>query len=220
MKLVIGNKNYSSWSLRPWLLLSEHKIPFEEIRVALSQANTKTLLAQYSDTGLVPVLHDNGLVICDSLAICEYVSERYLHGRGWPENYKLRAQARSYCAQMHSGFTTIRSLLPMNCRAKRRVPMTDSLAQEIKRVDALWAQARHNYANLGPWLFGQFSIADCMFAPVVLRFHTYGIDLSATSSAYVQTMLGNAALGRWLEDAKQETEIIDEDEAGTEVDAP
>ncbi|WP_317930017.1 glutathione S-transferase family protein [Halioxenophilus sp. WMMB6] len=215
MKLVIGNKNYSSWSLRPWLLLSAHKIPFQEVRIPLYQANSKTQLAQYSDVGLVPVLHDNSLVVWDSLAICEYVSERYLHGRGWPENYQARAQARACSAEMHSGFTTIRNQLPMNCRASgRQVPLTDKLLEEIARIDRMWAQYRHHNSAHGPWLFGCFSIADCMYAPMALRFNSYGVQLSNPSQEYLQTLLNHPAMQSWLAAARQEPEVIADAEIG------
>jgi len=215
MKLIIGNKNYSSWSLRPWLLLTEHKIPFEEIRIPLYTPSSKAKLTQYSDVGLVPVLHDNGLVVWDSLAICEYISERYLHGRGWPENYKLRAQARSCSAEMHSGFGEIRSRLPMNCRAENRtVPMTPKLDEEIARVDRLFSQMRKLYHTLGPWLFGPFSIADCMYAPMVLRFHSYGITLSQPAQEYTNTVKNSSALKQWLAAASQESEILEDNEVG------
>lgn len=215
MKLIIGNKNYSSWSLRPWLLLKEHQLAFEEIRVPLNQPDTQAQLAQYTQAGLVPVLHDNNIVIWDSLAICEYVSERYLDNRGWPADPTARALARACSAEMHSGFTAMRSALPLNCRASNRlVAMTPELKANINRIDQLFSQLRQTYNSSGPWLFGDFSIADCMFAPVVLRFRTYGVSLSTTGQDYLQWVTDNASIQQWLHDAAQEQEIIAGDEVG------
>jgi len=143
MKLVIGNKNYSSWSLRPWLLLSFHGVPFEEIRIPLDQADTHTTLSRYTEAGKVPVLQDGDFTVWDSLAICEYVSEKYLNDRGWPVDIRARAIARSCSAEMHSGFPEIRNQLPMNCRAKdRRVPSNPALEKEIARIDRIWSKQR------------------------------------------------------------------------------
>ncbi len=215
MKLIIGNKNYSSWSLRAWLFLAGNDIPFEEVRISLSTKNTSSDIAKYSAAGKVPILHDDGLVVWDSLAICEYVSERYLGGKGWPANLKDRAQARSCSAEMHSGFFTIRELLPMNCRAiDRKVPMTAELKKEISRIDILWTSLRSKHAALGPWLFGEFSIADCMFAPVVFRFTTYNVPVSENSSEYMKHVLSNQKVQQWLKQAKKEMETIEIAEVG------
>lgn len=215
MKLIIGNKNYSSWSLRPWLLLSQNNIEFEEIRIPLNQKNTYTEFAKYTKAAKVPVLHDTGIIVWDSLAICEYISEQYLNGKGWPEKAGTRAEARSCCAEMHSGFFTIRNLLPMNCRAQnRKVEMTDALNKEIQRVDSLWSEMRQKYGQYGKWLFGEFSIADSMFAPVVFRFSTYGINVSKETKAYMVTVLANKNIQLWSKQASQETEIIESEEVG------
>lgn len=215
MKLIIGNKNYSSWSLRPWLLLSVHGIPFEEERIALDLPDTRERIALYNDAGKVPVLLDGDLTIWDSLAICEYVSERYLDGKGWPSEVAARAQARAVSAEMHSGFHAIRGRLPMNCRAtERRVRPDDKLLHEIGRIDQIWSDCRARHADDGDWLFGGFSIADCMFAPVAFRFSTYGIELSAQAADYVQRLLGIDAMQQWLADAKAEDEVIDAEEVG------
>lgn len=215
MKLIIGNKNYSSWSLRAWLLLSVNDIPFDEVRIALSTETTRSEIAKHTDAGKVPVLHDNDLVVWDSLAICEYVSEQYLDGKGWPADAKDRAQARSCSAEMHSGFFTIREKMPMNCRATgRNVPMTADLEKEISRVDSLWTGLRAKYANQGPWLFGEFSIADCMFAPVVFRFATYNVAVSESSGKYMTSVLENPKIQLWLEQARKEVETIEIAEVG------
>lgn len=215
MKLIIGNKNYSSWSLRAWLLLAAGNVPFEEVKILLSQDETRTEIERYTNAGRVPVLHDKDLVVWDSLAICEYVSEQYLSGKGWPADSQARAKARSCCAEMHSGFFALRNQMPMNCRAvNRRVPMTAELEKDIRRIDQIWTQMRNEYADLGPWLFGDFSIADCMFAPVVFRFFTYDANVSETSQQYMSTLLGHPDVQDWLGEARTEPEVIDDDEAG------
>jgi len=215
MKLIIGNKNYSSWSLRPWLLLAVHKLPFEEIRIPLDTETTRAALMAHSEAGKVPVLKDRGLVVWDSLAICEYVSEQHLAGKGWPAQVQARAEARSCCAEMHSGFMALRAALPMNCRTlNQSVKQTPELMRDIDRIDQLWSGLRENYAAQGDWLFGEFSIADCMFAPVVFRFRTYGIQVSDLCRQYMQHVLANDKLQLWLQQATAETETIGADEAG------
>lgn len=214
MQLVIGNKNYSSWSLRAWLFLKVNGIDFEEIRISLSTPDTAKEIARYNKAGKVPVLHDNGLVIWDSLAICEYVSERYLDGAGWPSDPAARAVARSCSAEMHSGFFALREMLPMNCRAEgRRIESTPALSKEIARIDSLWTELRGKQQD-SPWLFDQFSIADCMFAPVVFRFATYGIQLSPIARQYVEHLLNNDMMQHWLNQATKEHEIIESCEVG------
>ena len=215
LKLVIGNKNYSSWSLRPWLLLSHYGIPFEEIRVPLNQTDTNINLAKYSEAGKVPVLLDGDLTVWDSMAICEYISEQYLEGRGWPSSARARAEARSCCAEMHAGFPKVRSRLPMNCRAgQRRVSLDSDLTTELARVDLMWSKYRQAYSSLGPWLFGEFSIADCMFAPMASRFETYGIGLSEPATHYLRSLLSHEKLLAWIEQARSEPETIEIEEVG------
>lgn len=215
MKLVIGNKNYSSWSLRPWLLLSYHALPFEEARIPLNQDDTYTVLSQYTDAGKVPVLKDGDLTIWDSMAICEYVSEQYLDGGGWPSSIRARAEARSCSAEMHSGFSGIRGQLPMNCRATgRHVSPNTTLELEVARVDRIWSQYRKIYSSAGSWLFGEFSIADCMFAPVASRFKTYGINISTTSKEYMHFVLDHEQMRKWVKQALAEPETIDMAEVG------
>jgi len=214
LKLIIGNKNYSSWSLRAWLLLATFELEFEEIQESLRAEGLKERLGRYSPTNRVPVLIDGELVVWDTLAINEYVNEQYLAGKGWPSDVALRAEARSICAEMHSGFMGLRSELPMNCRALRTVNPSAAAQQDIARIDAIWSRCMTAYA--GPWLFGDFSIADCFYAPVVLRFDTYGIELSAAASRYQNFVLKYDVLNRWVEAGKAETEIVPEDEAGEE----
>lgn len=215
MRLIIGNKNYSSWSLRAWLLLAASNIDFEEIRIALSMETSSAEISRYNKAGKVPVLHDGELVVWDSLAICEYISEGYLEGKGWPADKEARALARSCCAEMHSGFFTLRERLPMNCRAEnRQVPVSADLQKEICRIDDLWSEMRTEYGGGGKWLFGEFSIADCMFAPVVFRFSTYQIPVSEESREYMQTVLSHPKIQLWLAAAREEEETIDSEEVG------
>jgi glutathione S-transferase len=215
MKLIIGNKNYSSWSLRPWLLLSAFNLPFEEVRIALDVDGYKAEIEKHSPAGKVPVLHDEELIIWDSLAICEYVSEKYLGGKGWPKDEKTRAEARSCCAEMHSSFAALRNDMPMNCRAiGRKVDISKELQQDISRIDTIWTSVTSKYGDHGPWLFGEFSIADCMFAPVVFRFNTYAPKLSQNARKYIQTMLGHSKMKLWLEQAVDESETITSAEVG------
>lgn len=212
MKLIIGNKNYSSWSLRAWLLLSKFGIEFEEVQESLRQAGLKERLSQYSPTGRVPVLIDGTITVWDSLAICEYLSEKYLAGQGWPQAEALRAEARAICAEMHSGFAALRNELPMNCRATRQVELSAAARLDIARIDAIWSKCMET--EEGRWLYGAFSIADCFYAPVVLRFKTYGISISEPAHQYQAFFLEQSCLNQWVEAAKLETEIVPEDEAG------
>jgi glutathione S-transferase len=214
MQLIIGNKNYSSWSLRPWLLLSHFNLPFEEIRIPLDSPEFTSTLAQYSAAGKVPVLQDKGIEIWDSLAICEYLSEQYLGGKGWPTDPLDRAQARSASAEMHSSFMTIRSSMPMNCRSSRIISITSEIHGEIKRIDQLWSQLRDTYGSKGDFLLGDFSIADCMFAPMVSRFHTYQPELGKNSQNYVEAIINHPAMKQWYVQAAQEAEVLEREEVG------
>jgi glutathione S-transferase len=216
MKLVIGNKNYSTWSLRPWLLLSAFGLEFEEQQESLLNEGLTARLAKHSPTSKVPVLVDGALTVWDSLAICEYLSEQYLDGRGWPADPQSRATARALCCEMHAGFAALRNELPMNCRASRRVHMSPDAAKDIARIDAIWSGYTRQNAVAGPWLFGDFSIADCFFAPVALRFKTYGVALSGQAQAYADRLLHHQHVVAWVQSAKAETEVIAEDEAGTD----
>lgn len=216
MKLIIGNKNYSSWSLRAWLMLAAYDISFTEVKILLSLPGTSAEIAKFNKAGKVPVLHDQGLVIWDSLAICEYVSEKYLEGRGWPDRLEKRAQARSCAAEMHSGFFQLRGDMPMNCRAEgRRIERSASLQKDIDRIDNLWQKLRLENGVEGPWLFGKFSIADCLFAPVVFRFATYDVKLSAEAQEYARSLLNHPKMQLWLNEARQEPEVIEAEEVGS-----
>ena len=213
LTLVIGNKNYSTWSLRAWLFMKHAGVEFQEILVPLDTPETREQLERYGPSGRVPVLRQGTLCVWDSLAICEYIAE--LSGRGWPQAREARAVARSVCAEMHSGFTTLRSLWPMNARARnRRTAVTGALTADVERIDEIWNDCRSRFGAGGPWLFGDYSVADAMFAPAVLRFNTYGAHISQTARWYMASVLEDAALQEWLQGAKQEPWTIAADEVG------
>ena len=214
LMLVIGNKNYSSWSLRPWMLMKRLGLEFREVLVRLYEPDSKDEIEKYGPSGRVPVLRDGSLCVWDSLAICEYLAE--VTGRGWPAQREARAVARSVCAEMHSGFTNLRTEWPMNARARnRRPPMTPSLEADIDRVDEIWNDCRRRFGTGGgPWLFGEYSIADAMYAPVVLRFNTYGARISETARWYAATALEDATLQSWVRAAQDEPWTIQTSEVG------
>ena len=214
-KLVIGNKNYSTWSLRAWFLLAEAGIDFEEERIALDTRGCAARIAQYSPAGRVPVLILDGQAIWDTMAIAETVVERWPEKKLWPSDPKARAHARSICAEMHAGFSVLREAMPMNCRAMgRRVPLPDALAADIDRIFEIWSDCQRRYKSAGDWLCGNFSVADAMYAPVVLRLRTYGINLPQSATAYPKRLLQSEALQDWLAAAESETEVIEREETG------
>jgi glutathione S-transferase len=211
--LVIGNKNYSSWSLRPWLLLRHLQLSFDEELIVLSRPESRALMLQHSPAGRVPVLKHAGLIIWESLAIIEYLCE--LTGSGWPAERAARAHARTVSAEMHAGFSALRNQWPMNARATgRRTPMTAELRSDIERVDALWSDCRQRFAAHGRWLFGEYSAADAMYAPIALRFRSYGASLSPPAQAYLDTVLQHAPLQQWLAAAALEPWSIPYSELG------
>ena len=199
--------------MRPWLLLTAFNLSFEETVEWLAPRRTLTgRLLRYSPAARVPVLIDGELTVWDSLAICEYVSETYLDGGGWPRRTAQRARARAAVCEMHAGFAALRGALPMNIRARRRLPLSAAVLADVRRIDAIWARAE------GEWLFGDFSIADCFFAPVAMRFLTYeGIALSAAAEEYQQRLRACAAVRQWTRQALLETAVVEEDEAGEDV---
>jgi glutathione S-transferase len=216
LTLIVGNYNYSSWSLRPWALLRHLGLEFAERRVVLDTPTFATEVARYTPAGRVPVLLDGELAVWESIAILEYASE-LAGGRGWPAARPARAEARAVAAEMHAGFAALRGAYPMNIRARdRRVPMTAPLAAAIARVDALWSDCRRRYGAAGPWLFGDYSAADAMYLPVAFRFRTYGADgLSAAARAYLATALADPLIEPWVRAALAETEVVPGDETGT-----
>jgi len=217
MKLIIGNKNYSSWSLRPWLALKAFGVPFEEIELGLFTESFYTELAKYSPAGKVPVLVDGDINVWDSLAICEYINENYLNNKGWPENKSLRAQARSFVAEMHSGLFAVRGEMPMNCRGRKKLTLSQDAKKEVEWLDNTWAKLRTQNETKGDYLFGEFSLADAFFAPVVFRFATYGIEVSDLSKDYMKTMLAHPAMQEWLKSATTEESVIEVSEVGNPV---
>jgi glutathione S-transferase len=214
-KLVIGNKNYSSWSLRAWLLLSEAGIEFDEVRVALDTPEFPAEIAKYSPAARVPVLIIDGRTTWDTLAIAETAAEHWPGKSLWPADPAMRAHARSISAEMHSGFNELRDAMPMNCRAMgRKVDLPAGLVADIDRVFEIWAECQRDYPEGDGWLFGDFCIADAMYAPVVLRLRTYGINLPQTASRYAKRLLKSKAMQNWLAAAESELEVIEADEAG------
>ena len=208
IRLVIGNKNYSSWSLCPWLLLKMFDVEFEEIQIALYQDNTAEKLGPYSPSLKVPVLLHREITVWDSLAICEYISQEILLGDGWPGSPQRRASARSVSAEMHSEFPILKRDWPMNCKASMRQIPSDSLLDKIARMDAIWSCCRRKYGGNGNYLYGRFSIADCMFAPSAVCFDAYGAQLSEDANIYLQSLLDNPFLQKWMTLGRRETEPL------------
>lgn len=209
LTLIIGNKNYSSWSLRPWLFLKHHGIPFEEIRIPLYREDSPARLAADSPSGKVPVLVDDGLKVWDSLAILEYLAERYPRTLGWPAAPSARAGARSLAAEMHAGFAALRSHCSMNCRrpaSPKALP--EAVGKDVARINRIWRECRERHANDGPWLLGPFGIIDAMYAPVALRFRTYRIEADPAAQDYLDTIAEHPAVAEWVAAGRAETEII------------
>lgn len=210
LTLVIGNKNYSSWSLRPWLFMKHHKMDFMEKRIALFTPTTDTELEQYGSDYKVPILLDGDLTIWDSMAILEYLSEQYLDGGGWPADRSVRAMARSISNEMHSSYVNVRSEMPFNVRRQfSNFTLSPGAQREVVRIGSLWRQCRKLFGSSGPWLFGQFSIADAMFAPIALRLNTYGICVGDVEQNFVETILNDCFVQQWIEAGRQETEVIE-----------
>jgi glutathione S-transferase len=216
LELVIGNKNYSSWSMRPWVLLRQAQIPFEEVQLKFDEAGGKLSVAgiqKYSAAGKVPVLLIDGQPVWDSLAICETVAEMFPDKHLWPDTPEARRVARSACAEMHSGFQALRSRMPMNIRS--RYPgkgMTPESRKDIDRVVALWTDCRERFGGTGSLLFGRFSVADAFFAPVVMRFQAYAVQLPRVAQEYCDAVQALAAVREWCNAARRETEFVAEDE--------
>ncbi len=214
LTLVVGSRNYSSWSLRPWMLLRHLGLEFTERQFHFGSSEFDTELPKISPTRMVPVLIHGERRIWESLALCEYVSE-LAGGRGWPADEALRATARSVATEIHAGFHALRAACPMNARATgRRVPMTPPLERDLRRIDAIWSGCRRDHGELGPYLFGAFSAADAMYAPVVLRVRSYGLPLTELATRYLETMLADDHLCDWIEASARETIVIPQEEVG------
>ncbi len=205
LKLVIGDRNFSSWSLRPWLAMKQSGLSFEEINIRLDSPGTKADIYKHSPSGKVPCLIDGDTVVWDSLAICEYIAEDV--PSLWPDDRKARAEARSISAEMHSGFGALRRSMPMNIRASKPYKeRTAEVISDIERIVSIWEGCRARFAGDGPFLFGRFSIADAMYAPVVWRFLTYAVELPPASQAWVETMRTLPAMEDWRAGALAEPE--------------
>jgi glutathione S-transferase len=211
-KLVIGNKNYSSWSMRPWIALRATNIAFEEVFIPLyTGAADKEKILSFSRSGKVPALVDGDVTVWDSLAIIEYVAERFPEARLWPQDRASRAHARSISAEMHSGFMALRNECGMNLhRPVKPVALSDDARANIARVQQIWTECRQRYGKAGPFLFGAFSGADAMYAPVVHRFRTYAIEVVPEAQAYMETMTALPAFQEWTRAGLAETLVIEQ----------
>jgi glutathione S-transferase len=211
LHLVIGNKNYSSWSFRPWLAMKVAGIAFEETVISLEAEDFKARVLALSGTGKVPVLIDGDIRVWESLAILEYLAEKFPAAGLWPKDAAARAYARVISSEMHAGFMALRRLLPMNIwRPVKLRPLDDDSKADAARIDAMWSGCRARYG--GPFLFGAFSAADAMYAPVVWRFQTYAVEVSAPARAYMDAMMALPAWREWREAALRETWVLPHDE--------
>ncbi len=213
MILMIGDYNYSTWSMRPWLFVHKYELPVEVRRYGLSTSELRKVLADRFSNGKVPILLDGKTEIWDSLAILEYLGERFPRSQPWPEDQRARAVARSVSAEMHSSFQALRGEAPMNLR--RCFPnyqLSAAAIADVGRIAALWRYCRAHYGQSGPWLFGEFTIADAMFAPVVMRFRSVAVDLDNDAIRYCQTMNNDASVREWIRRGLAESHIVEEDE--------
>ena len=202
LTLVLANKAYSSWSMRPWMVLKHFEIPFEDIVIPMNRPETRAEMLQHAPTGKCPSLHDGSVRVWDSLAIIEYLAETYPVFPIWPRGTEARAHARSLSAEMHSGFMALRGECPMNIRRPRRaIKVSDETLGDVKRIDEAFAEARSRFGGGGAFLFGEFSAADAMFAPVVNRLDTYDLPVSDTTRAYMAAMQALPAWQAWERDA-------------------
>ena len=213
LHLVIGNKNYSSWSLRPWMALSMAGIPFNETVIPLDTPDTHRLIAEHSPAGRVPVLRHGRLVVWESLAIMEYLAETFPEKKLWPTAVSARAMARAVANEMHAGFGALRNACPMNLRRPRRaLPLGEDVMANVRRIEEIWRDCRSRFGKGGRYLFGRFSIADAMYAPVVTRFDTYDIPVADDTRAYMAAILDSEAFRAWKEAALREEWIVPSDE--------
>lgn len=213
LHLLIGNKNYSSWSLRPWIAMKAAGILFTEEVISLDAADFKSRVGKISGTGKVPALVDGETCVWESLAILEYLADKFPDRHLWPVEPTARAHARAIAAEMHAGFIPLRRHYPMNVRrpVRRRDP-TSEVAGNIRRIEAMWNDCRRRFGAGGPFLFGAFGAADAMYAPVVSRFQTYGVEAGGATRAYMDAVLGLPAWSQWRAAAEAETWVLPEDE--------
>jgi glutathione S-transferase len=213
LHLVIGNKNYSSWSFRPWFAMKVAGIAFAETVISLDAPDFKSRLIALSGAGKVPVLIEDDIRVWESLAILEYLAEKFPAARLWPEDTAARAHARAIAAEMHAGFQPLRRRLPMNVR-RPAMPLaleTDTAA-DVARIDAIWSECRARFGKGGPFLYGGFGAADAMYAPVVWRFHTYAVEVGETARAYMRALMALPAWNEWREAARREVWVLPHDE--------
>lgn len=209
LTLVIGNKAYSSWSLRPWLAMKHLGLAFDEVLVLMGLPSTRPDVLKHGASTTIPILKDGDILVWETLAILEYLNETYAGGALWPKDKAARAHARAISNEMHAGFGALRARCPMNVR--RRVEpyaLTPEAQQNVDRIQAIWSEARQRYGADGPFLYGAFSAADAMYAPVVMRLHFYAIPVNALSRAYMDAILAHPAMRQWLDDAAREPWVI------------
>ena len=211
MLLIIGNKNYSSWSFRPWIAMKVAGITFEERVISLNDSDFKRAIASVSKNGRVPAIDDDGVHVWESLAVLEYLAEKFPQAKLWPTDVRARAHARAIAAEMHAGFAALRGECPMNFwrPVKRRDLSADALA-DAARIDAMWSECLVRYG--GPFLFGAFGAVDAMYAPVVSRFYTYAVEVGKSSRVYMEAVMALPAWGEWNEAALKEPWVLPEDE--------
>jgi glutathione S-transferase len=213
LHLVIGNKNYSSWSFRPWLAMKVAGIAFDETVISLEAKDFKARVMAVSGAGKVPVLIDGETRIWESLAILEYLAEKFPAAALWPKDGSARAQARAVAAEMHAGFVSLRRLLPMNVwRPVKPRALDDGSKTDVARIETIWRDCRARFGAAGPFLFGAFGAADAMYAPVVWRFHTYAVEVSDTARAYMGAMMALPAWREWRDAARREPWVLEHDE--------
>ena len=213
LQLIIGNKNYSSWSFRPWLAMKVAAIAFEETVISLDAPDFKARVGAVSGTGKVPVLIDGDTKVWESLAILEYLAEKFPGAGLWPAQADARAHARAIASEMHAGFMPLRRALPMNIwRPVEARSLDEGAVANVARIDAMWRECRARFGAGGPFLFGRFGAADAMYAPVVWRFHTYAVEVSATARGYMSAMMALPAWIEWREAALREPWVLAEDE--------
>jgi len=213
LHLIIGNKNYSSWSFRPWLAMKVAGIAFEETVISLEAKDFKERVMALSGAGKVPVLIDGEICIWESLAILEYLAEKFPAADMWPQQTAARAHARAVASEMHAGFMPLRKHLPMNTwRPVKHRALGDEAVANVVRIDAVWSDCRERFGGGGPFLFGSFGAADAMYAPVVWRFHTYAVEVSAAARAYMQAVMALPAWNEWRQAAWHEPWVLPHDE--------